>query len=408
MRLLILVLSILSSSQLFAQVAKVSALSGQATIERAEQSIAANIGSAILQKDIIKTQNNSRLQLVFNDKTVITLGKNTVFSVQNYLFDDTAESEVNFSLTKGFLKSVTGKIGKIAPKRFQIKTKTSTIGIRGTIFTVEVNSQFTRLTTINGTTYFIDNQTGKEYVVVKNQQLTYEQATKKIELKQVNLTTKEPEPGRSNAYHEVDNNEQQATESEQTAAINENSADNSESSTQKVVAGSGDYARYGYWEDSDTKEMTEVFAENMPGEEITSSDVINELIINSSQATYDGDLIAFDGNKNKGVGSIRMNVSFGGTPAVTGSMEYSINGVDWNNDFEGEIDADTSSFKVDRFTPMADSDVNDPTGEMNGNFYGPLAEETAGTFELRGENASTGVVVQSTGSFVGISSGSAP
>lgn len=39
---------------------------------------------------------------------------------------------------RGFFRSVTGKIGKIAPERFKVKTQLATIGIRGTDFSAQL------------------------------------------------------------------------------------------------------------------------------------------------------------------------------------------------------------------------------------------------------------------------------
>lgn len=397
MRLLVLIFSLFFSSQLLAQVAKITALNGKATIERESQSIAAKVGSVILEKDTIKTSETSRLQMIFKDKTVITLGKSTVFSVQEFLFDETAESTANFSLTKGFLKSVTGKIGKVAPQRFKIKTKTSTIGIRGTTFTLEANEQFTRLTTIDGATYFIDDISGSNYQVEKNQQLTYSPTTQEVEVKEVELSSPEiisVTPAELSDGESTINNEEQRLRE----AITNNTISND--TEQKVISGTGTYARYGYWERAIDKQPVRAFAEAVPGQTTTPTSVINELIVNSIQNTYSGNVIAFDQPKNKGVGTISMTVSFNGTPAISGVLDFTVNGVRWHNDFEGSIDSTNAGLQVNSFSPRAGTNVNNPVGTMSGKFYGPLAQETAGTFNMRGENAGSGVAVDANGSFV--------
>lgn len=406
MQLLVIIFSIFISTQAFAQVAKVTAINGTATIERDSQSVNAKIGIAILEKDIIKTAENSRLQMIFKDKTVITLGKSTSFSVQSYLYDETTQSNANFSLTKGFLKSVTGKIGKVAPKRFKIKTKTSTIGIRGTIFTVEANEQFTRLTTISGATYFIDDRSGKDYEVAKNQQLTYNETTQEVEVKDIELSVDEPVDNISSGYSEAENAVDQAEESQQNSVVDENlvNDDNVNFTTTKIITDSGRYARYGYWERDFDQQATEAFAEAVPGQSITDPFVISEAIFNDLQANYQGNVVAFDMPKNQGTGSINMDVFFTGIPLVEGFIDYSINGVRWNNNFNGSVDA-TTGFQVNSFTPRTGSDVNTPIGTMSGNFYGPFAEEAAGTFNMRGEHSTTGVEVHSNGSFLGVGTG---
>ncbi|HIC10206.1 MAG TPA: hypothetical protein EYO61_02445 [Campylobacterales bacterium] len=91
-------------------------------------------GFELLSNDIVVTGDKSKAKLVFQDKTKITLGKNSIFEIQKYLFDGTKKSRAKFKAKYGFFNAVTGKIGKVAPDNFALKTKTATIGVRGTEF----------------------------------------------------------------------------------------------------------------------------------------------------------------------------------------------------------------------------------------------------------------------------------
>ena len=73
---------------LFASVGKVTAVNGETYVLRNDKNIALAVGNEIKQKDTIKTGNDGKVQLIFNDKTVITLGKNSDLSIQEYLFDE--------------------------------------------------------------------------------------------------------------------------------------------------------------------------------------------------------------------------------------------------------------------------------------------------------------------------------
>lgn len=117
-------------------VATVTALKGSAEITRETKTFQAQLKSKIENKDNIATTNNSKMQLIFKDETIITIGKNTNFSIEDYLFENSKEPVANFGILNGAIRIITGSIGKIAPKKFILKTKTSTIGIRGTNFTV--------------------------------------------------------------------------------------------------------------------------------------------------------------------------------------------------------------------------------------------------------------------------------
>jgi len=104
---------------------------GKVNIIRKDRAIDAQKGMELLVSDVINTFERSKAKIIFEDNTVVTLGKNSRFALKEYLFGD-EKSRTDFSFTKGFFQVVTGKIGKMAPERFKIKTRTSTIGIRGT------------------------------------------------------------------------------------------------------------------------------------------------------------------------------------------------------------------------------------------------------------------------------------
>lgn len=120
-----------------APVGEIAMLKGNASIVRGDQNISAKVQMPIMEQDLINTHENGKLQLIFIDNTVITLGENTSFSIADYLYDE-RNSRAEFAVGSGTFKVITGSIGKLAPKSFLLKTKTSLIGIRGTIFTGDV------------------------------------------------------------------------------------------------------------------------------------------------------------------------------------------------------------------------------------------------------------------------------
>ena len=120
-------------------IATITAIRGKADIQRADKNIHATLGSKLKQKDTIKTQDNTKLQLIFKDETIISIGKNSEFSIEEYLFEDNQEPIAKFGMIRGAMRTITGQIGDIAPQKFSVATKTATIGIRGTNFSVFVN-----------------------------------------------------------------------------------------------------------------------------------------------------------------------------------------------------------------------------------------------------------------------------
>lgn len=131
-------LALLLANSLYAlEVGEIAMLRGEALVARQGNDLKAKIQMPIEDKDTIKTKEESKVQISFKDETVITIGAETIFEIEDYLYEE-KNSKANFNVNKGSFKVITGKIGKLAPKSFLLKTKTSLIGIRGTIFAGEI------------------------------------------------------------------------------------------------------------------------------------------------------------------------------------------------------------------------------------------------------------------------------
>jgi hypothetical protein len=126
MRFLIIFIAIF----LYANIGKIIEIQGKVEVIRDSKNLKAYLNMPIKKKDIIKAYNNSKAKISFKDKTLITIGKNSIFKVEDYFFGK--KPRAKFSFLKGTFISVDGKIAKIAPKRFKLKTKNASIGIRGT------------------------------------------------------------------------------------------------------------------------------------------------------------------------------------------------------------------------------------------------------------------------------------
>lgn len=129
---------LLMSLSLWAGIGNIMAMKGSASVIRSSGSVDAKNGLLLLEHDRIQTQKKSRVQVMLNDNTVVTIGANSSFSFDTFSYDGTKKSKVSMSAQRGFFRSVTGKIGKLAPERFKVKTVSATIGIRGTDFSANV------------------------------------------------------------------------------------------------------------------------------------------------------------------------------------------------------------------------------------------------------------------------------
>ncbi len=119
----------LVSFPLYAYVATVGAARGEVYAKHEGKLHSLYTGDKVHKKDEIFTK-KGMVQLIFKDETIVTLGENSRMKIEKYLYD--SKPQAKFFFDKGVFRTLTGKIGKIAPNRFKLKTKNATIGIRGT------------------------------------------------------------------------------------------------------------------------------------------------------------------------------------------------------------------------------------------------------------------------------------
>lgn len=125
----------------FANIGKVAVVKGEASVERDVQTIKAYNDMGLLKQDIVVTK-QGRMQMHFNDNTVISLGRESRFVIKEYLYvENTQQVAATFKIEKGFVKTITGVIGKLMPELFVLETSTTKITPHGTIWSVEVSDE---------------------------------------------------------------------------------------------------------------------------------------------------------------------------------------------------------------------------------------------------------------------------
>jgi len=113
---------------------------GTVLVERGGTRIPLAPGAQVNQGDRIVTTANGYVGLTMRDDTLLTLGPDGVLVLDTYGFDPkTHEGRFLASLSKGALSVVTGLIARRSPESFAVKTRLSTMGVRGTEFIVEAN-----------------------------------------------------------------------------------------------------------------------------------------------------------------------------------------------------------------------------------------------------------------------------
>ena len=98
-----------------------------------------SLKSEVENGDTLVTEKNTYAQIRMIDNSEITLRPASTFVIENFSFDSARPDgdQARFNLVKGGLRSVTGLLGKRSKEKFELKTPTATIGIRGTTFVAE-------------------------------------------------------------------------------------------------------------------------------------------------------------------------------------------------------------------------------------------------------------------------------
>lgn len=139
----LLLLLTLSTFVVAQHVGTLSSIRGDVTITRSGSSFLAHQNDTLQKGDTLHTAKRARAQIYFNDETVVTLGQKSHFIINDYITKSKSDANVKLSMPQGTFRIITGKIGKIAPKKFKMRVKNSTIGIRGTDFAGVTNERST-------------------------------------------------------------------------------------------------------------------------------------------------------------------------------------------------------------------------------------------------------------------------
>jgi hypothetical protein len=115
-------------------VGKITHLSGIASVtDQAGKARLLAVDNGILRMDKIETALNAKLEIKFNDGTVISQGEKSVIVIEECIFDAAKPAECCFVLrfVRGICRIVTGLITDINPQRFIVKSRMSTTRIHG-------------------------------------------------------------------------------------------------------------------------------------------------------------------------------------------------------------------------------------------------------------------------------------
>lgn len=91
------------------------------------------LNSRIFLNEKIETGPGTRLKIKFDDESIVSQGENSVIIIDHYVYDTGRPAETRFVMRflKGVCRVMTGMITNINPRRFKVRMRMATIGIRG-------------------------------------------------------------------------------------------------------------------------------------------------------------------------------------------------------------------------------------------------------------------------------------
>jgi hypothetical protein len=353
-KIILLVLS-LCLTLIAKDVATITGVTGKAFIQRDGTQIGISLGVVLKEKDTILTDDKAKVQIIFKDETIVTIGKNSNFSISEYLYEDDQEPVVKFSMLKGAMRTITGKIGKIAPEKFTVTAKTATIGIRGTNFSViveengntEVYCTFGAISiTVNGTIHVVEQGL---FIIVQPDGNIDIKAFKPKELKKMK--------------------EKFAKSISKKGSINDDA----------IVA--NDKPLDNTTQDFDNITIKDISNSAVDAEQIGNlADILSGYTMNDAvyNGTFTNDGVNTTGKFQGGNGTVQMDVNFGNDTLAlifTGSSAPS-SSITLN---------EKSTFSGTNFS-IQNVDSNGIVSTANGTFNGATGNNATGTYKLIGES----------------------
>lgn len=138
---LVINLLLLLSVPAYAGVGSITDFKGAGSIKRAAKTMPAARGSGVEKNDTISTNSQGRFRITFVDSTTVNITENSRLVIDDFVFDGggKGKGKLGLKVALGTVRYASGGIAKGNPKGVNIRTPTSTIGVRGTDFVMSVD-----------------------------------------------------------------------------------------------------------------------------------------------------------------------------------------------------------------------------------------------------------------------------
>ncbi|MEM7688122.1 MAG: FecR domain-containing protein [Pseudomonadota bacterium] len=116
-----------------------NASQGAVNVIRDGKSLSAKPGFKLEEGDVITTKAGQRVGITFIDDTRMAVGPSSRITLDEYKYDRARQTGRSLtSVNRGSLGVDSGNITRTGADKMRVRTPTSTLGVRGTTFVVEV------------------------------------------------------------------------------------------------------------------------------------------------------------------------------------------------------------------------------------------------------------------------------
>ena len=139
LRAITLISVLLSLTNAWSGVGKVTEQSGPTEIVRARKSIPSAVNTAVEMNDTIVTA-RSRAELTFEDATKVKITEQSKLIIDDFVYDPkSGTGKLAMKVALGTARYASGQIAKNSPQQVAVTTPTASIAVRGTDFSMTVD-----------------------------------------------------------------------------------------------------------------------------------------------------------------------------------------------------------------------------------------------------------------------------
>ena len=139
LRAITLISVLLSLTNTWAGVGKVTEQTGPTEIVRARKSISSAVNTAVEMNDTIVTA-RSRAELTFDDATKVKITEQSKLIIDDFVYDPkSGTGKLAMKVALGTARYASGQIAKNSPQQVAVSTPTASIAVRGTDFSMTVD-----------------------------------------------------------------------------------------------------------------------------------------------------------------------------------------------------------------------------------------------------------------------------